>query len=90
MVEGAEPVFQMTDIQAPGGAALISYILIGAGLGLFAVIITRAVYAIEDSFERLPIHWMWWPAIGAFAVGIVSVSTCADLQASFSERSPRQ
>ncbi|MEQ8853841.1 chloride channel protein [Gimesia sp.] len=71
MLEGAEPVFQMTDIQAPGGAALISYILIGAGLGLFAVIITRAVYAIEDSFERLPIHWMWWPAIGAFAVGIV-------------------
>src|SRR5690606_13170295 len=26
---------------------------------------------IEDLFARLPIHWMWWPAIGAVAVGLV-------------------
>ena len=32
---------------------------------------TRAVYAVEDAFEQLPIHWMWWPAIGAVAVGVV-------------------
>ena len=32
---------------------------------------TRAVYAVEDAFEKLPIHWMWWPAIGAVAVGVV-------------------
>src|SRR5690606_21471817 len=25
----------------------------------------------EDSFERLPIHWMWWPAIGGLAVGLI-------------------
>jgi CBS domain-containing protein len=29
-----------------------------------------AVYAAEDLFHRLPIHWMWWPAIGGLAVGI--------------------
>ena len=28
------------------------------------------VYAAEDSFHRLPIHWMWWPAIGGLVVGI--------------------
>jgi CBS domain-containing protein len=26
---------------------------------------------VEDAFEKLPIHWMWWPAIGAVAVGVV-------------------
>ena len=28
------------------------------------------VYACEDVFQRLPVHWMWWPAIGAVVVGI--------------------
>ena len=32
---------------------------------------TRATYAIEDLFEHLPIHWAWWPAIGA--VGFASI-----------------
>jgi hypothetical protein len=40
-------------------------------LGALAVFVTRVVYTIEDCFERLPIHWMWWPPIGALAVGIV-------------------
>ena len=31
------------------------------------------VYWIEDMFEKLPIHWMWWPAIGAIAVGVIGV-----------------
>jgi len=26
---------------------------------------------VEDLFEKLPVHWMWWPAIGAVAVGVV-------------------
>jgi chloride channel protein, CIC family len=28
------------------------------------------VYAAEDSFMKLPIHWKWWPAIGGLAVGL--------------------
>ena len=32
--------------------------------------LTLAVYALEDLFQRLPIHWMWWPAIGGLVVGI--------------------
>lgn len=67
--EGTEPVFAMTDLQQPTGMALGFYILLGGVMGLVAVGVTRAVYAIEDGFERLPIHWMWWPAIGALAVG---------------------
>jgi CBS domain-containing protein len=33
--------------------------------------LTRLVYAMEDAFGRLPVHWMWWPALGAVVVGVV-------------------
>ncbi len=69
--DGAEPVFAMTDLQQPSGSALGVYIFMGGIMGLVAVAVTRVVYAIEDGFERLPIHWMWWPAIGAIAVGVI-------------------
>jgi H+/Cl- antiporter ClcA/predicted transcriptional regulator len=68
--EGMEPAFAMSNLAQPSGLALVAYVLLGAIMGVAAVIITRIVYAIEDTFERLPIHWMWWPAIGAVAVGI--------------------
>ncbi len=69
--EGAGPVFEMPAPGVPGGAALATYVLIGAALGVLSVLVTRAVYAIEDAFERLPIHWMWWPALGMLVVGVV-------------------
>jgi CBS domain-containing protein len=47
------------------------YVGIGLIVGLFSVGVTKLVYAVEDHFEKLPIHWMWWPAIGAVAVGVV-------------------
>ena len=56
-----------------------SYIALGAFMGLAAVAVTRVLYAIEDGFERLPIHWMWWPAIGAVAVGVVGCFAPATL-----------
>jgi len=42
----------------------------GALGGLLAVAATGLVYASEDGFNRLPIHWMWWPAIGGLIIGI--------------------
>jgi H+/Cl- antiporter ClcA/CBS domain-containing protein len=68
---GSAPVFLFDLPAPPPAAALVVYVLIGALLGLASAAVTRIVYAIEDAFERLPIHWMWWPAIGAVAVGIV-------------------
>jgi len=38
--------------------------------GLLAIVATVMVYASEDAFGRLPIHWMWWPAIGGLIIGI--------------------
>ncbi|WP_198958814.1 chloride channel protein [Candidimonas nitroreducens] len=68
---GSTPVFLMDHLAAPGGEALIAYVLIGAIIGLVSVGVTHLVYGIEDVFERLPVHWMWWPAIGAVVVGVV-------------------
>lgn len=42
----------------------------GLVAGLLAIISTILVYAAEDGFRRLPVHWMWWPAIGGVVIGI--------------------
>ncbi|HVT90913.1 MAG TPA: chloride channel protein [Tepidisphaeraceae bacterium] len=68
---GIEPMFKMPDLGQPTGEAITAYILLGAVMGIASVLVTRAVYAIEDAFEHIPLHWMWWPAIGAVAVGAV-------------------
>ncbi|MDN5925340.1 MAG: chloride channel protein, partial [Xanthomonadales bacterium] len=68
---GAAPVFPMPDVLQPGGWALISYIVIGGLVGFASVGVTKAVYGVEDLFEKLPIHWMWWPAIGALVAGVI-------------------
>ncbi len=71
VLEGAHPMFDMPNVAAPQLGALAFYVLLGAFMGVAAAAVTYIVYAIEDGFERLPIHWMWWPTIGAVAVGIV-------------------
>jgi len=43
---------------------------VGAIAGGAARVLTSAVYVMEDLFHRLPIHWMWWPALGGLAVGL--------------------
>ena len=67
----SHPVFAMPDIPAVSDIALFTYVLMGALVGVAAAYISRSVYYVEDLFEKLPIHWMWWPALGAVAVGVV-------------------
>ncbi|NBD08413.1 chloride channel protein [Corallococcus silvisoli] len=68
---GGAPAFVMPDLLPPSGSALAFYIVLGAVMGVASTLVTRAVYAIEDAFERLSLHWMWWPALGAVVVGVV-------------------
>ena len=68
---GSAPAFHSVSVTEPSGTALVLYVLLGALVGLVSVGVTRAVYRIEDAFERLPIHWMWWPALGAIPVGVI-------------------
>jgi H+/Cl- antiporter ClcA len=70
---GAGPIFPV----APHAPASGMELLIAAGLGVLAGfgsgLLTLLVYAFEDLFEKLPLHWMWWPAIGAVFVGVGGV-----------------
>ncbi len=49
----------------------IEVLCVAAGLlgGLLAIAATGLVYLAEDGFRRLPIHWMWWPALGGLIIG---------------------
>ncbi|HTA28145.1 MAG TPA: chloride channel protein [Bacteroidia bacterium] len=68
---GIEPMFAMPAMITPSIVELIIYVVIGTLVGVLSVGVTKIVYAIEDGFEKLPVHWMWWPAMGGLAVGII-------------------
>ncbi len=53
-----------------GPAGLIGCVVCGILAGALSALLTGAVYAAEDAFAKLPIHWMWWPAIGGLVIGL--------------------
>jgi len=53
-----------------GAAGLAGCVVAGVAAGALSALLTLGVYATEDLFKKLPIHWMWWPAIGGLFVGI--------------------
>jgi len=53
-----------------GPKALLGCALVGLLAGILSALLTVSVYAAEDAFQHLKIHWMWWPAIGGLAIGI--------------------
>jgi CIC family chloride channel protein len=63
--------FGIQPFAAPHGEALVFYAIIGALIGVAAAGVIRSTYFIEDLFEHLPIHWAWWPAIGALFLGVI-------------------
>jgi chloride channel protein, CIC family len=73
LLVGTKPIFAMPMLAQPSGQALATYALVGALVGWVSVYVTRAVYWIEDMFEHLPVHWMWWPAIGGLFVGAIGM-----------------
>src|SRR5262249_36171113 len=44
--------------------------VVGVCAGLLSGLLTKILYTLEDGFEHLPIHWMWWPALGGLFVGL--------------------
>src|SRR3954470_16108447 len=68
---GPGPLFPMPAHAAFAGVApLVGCVIAGLLAGGLSALLTGAVYAAEDLFKRLPIHWMWWPALGGLAIGI--------------------
>ena len=67
---GSEPLFSMMATAALPNSGLLLCIVLGLICGLGSGLLTTLVYGTEDLFQRLPIHWMWWPAIGGLVVGL--------------------
>ncbi|HWW04437.1 chloride channel protein [Collimonas sp.] len=65
----AGPLFPL---QTPeiGPSALFSCVVAGVLGGALSALMSTALYRVEDLFSKLPVHWMWWPALGGVAVGI--------------------
>ncbi|HBZ69505.1 MAG TPA: chloride channel protein [Deltaproteobacteria bacterium] len=70
-VLGLGPLFPVPPHPAfIGTAGLMGCLVAGLLAGALSAFVTVAVYAAEDAFLRLPIHWMWWPALGGIVVGL--------------------
>ncbi|MBK9713955.1 MAG: chloride channel protein [Kouleothrix sp.] len=67
---GAGPIFPVPAHTALPASAIGIALAIGLAAGLGSALLTVLVYACEDLFQKLPIHWMWWPAIGGLAIGV--------------------
>ena len=68
---GAGPLFPLPalTLELPL-VGLLGCAAVGLTAGLLSAALTASVYASEDAFARLKLHWMWWPALGGLAVGL--------------------
>lgn len=67
---GSGALFPFDGIMAILPANLLFCVGIGLLSGLGSIIATTLVYGTEDFFQKLPLHWMWWPALGGVVVGL--------------------
>ncbi|HEY3619311.1 MAG TPA: chloride channel protein [Candidatus Sulfotelmatobacter sp.] len=68
---GPGPMFQVGAMDFGIPHALPFYLVLGPLCGLAAVGLSKALYWVEDFFEEVPVDELWWPAIGALALGII-------------------
>jgi chloride channel protein, CIC family len=64
------PLFPFTGDVTVSALGAISWASVGIASGLLSACLTKLVYACEDAFSKLPIHWMWWPVLGGLVVGV--------------------
>lgn len=67
---GPGPIFPIKTHELPHFPILIVAFVVGMLNGVGSACLTWLVYTFEDLFQKIPLHWMWWPAIGGFFVGI--------------------
>jgi CIC family chloride channel protein len=70
LLVGSGPLFPFPAPTPAGIEPVAISACIGLATGLFAAALSALLYRVEDAFHALPLHWMWWPAIGAIVVGI--------------------
>ena len=68
---GPEPLLKMLPSSVPPHhQQMIGALIIGIIAAFFAAFLSKAIHFCETMFHKLPIHWMWWPAIGGLGVGL--------------------
>ena len=67
---GAGPIFPVPGHAVLGAETLGFAIVVGLLAGVASGLLTALVYACEDLFAKLPVHWMWWPILGGLAIGV--------------------
>jgi CIC family chloride channel protein len=67
---GGGALFPMTMSAPLAASGLLLCAVLGIVAGLASGALTGLVYGCEDLFQRLPLHWMWWPALGGLAIGL--------------------
>jgi CBS domain-containing protein len=70
LLVGSGPMFPFPAATPAGIEPVAISAALGLVTGLLAAFLSFLLYRIEDGFHALPVHWMWWPAIGAVVVGI--------------------
>jgi H+/Cl- antiporter ClcA/CBS domain-containing protein len=68
---GRGPMFEVGPLDFSIPTSLPFYVILGLLCGVFATGYSKALYQVEDLFERLPMDPMWWPALGGLALGII-------------------
>ncbi|WP_309491401.1 chloride channel protein [Trinickia mobilis] len=66
---GSGPLFPLHTMPL-GPIGIVSSAIAGLIAGALSWGLSTWLYKVEDLFGKLPIHWMWWPALGAIVVGI--------------------
>ncbi len=67
---GAQPPFVATGAHDASIALVPWAVAVGLAGGVVSMVMTKLVYLVEDGYDKLPLHWMWWPAIGGLVVGL--------------------
>ena len=67
---GAGPLFPVPPHAALTADGLVIALALGIAAGFGSGLLTWLVYACEDLFRKVPIHWMWWPLLGGAVIGL--------------------
>jgi CIC family chloride channel protein len=68
---GSGPMFHVGSMSFDMARNAVYFVILGILCGIAAIVFTKALYWVEDQFEKLPVDSLWWPAIGALGLGII-------------------